>query len=554
MKTKIVIWGVNEQEERVLIALRLRPEESKIDIWTFPEKVVTEEFSQKMMREWRNGAEVEFPEEKTHQERALSVTEGLLPDDLKVERGDIVNRAQTEWHFVVLSSKLNQVYKDELAELKEKIEGLEDYDQKVWDNLKEFWNKVQEQVRDRNLFRGHADSLRDNTNALFTQLKALRSKLDEEFAGRSKEQLQNFLKSLEEIEQKISEGVRLHPIFEELKKMQRNFREVKMTREDRGKLWDRLDAAFKTVKQKRFGAGAIMDNSPMQRLQRRYNGLVTAIEKMDRSIKRDIEDLDFQKRKIATTDGQLEAQIRQAKIVMIEERVNSKTEKLKEMLATKVDLEQKIEVQKEKEAQRAERDAREAAKVAAKEKIAEEIKAAAAAREGEPEAEAPEAVVETAEEPAAAEPEAAPESAEEEKKEEDSLTEAVSATLGETLGDAVDTVKAVAEVVGDKIEEAVDDLKDKLTGDKEEETEAAPENAEEEKKEEDSLTDAVSATLGETLEDVVDTVKAVAEVVGDKIEEAVEDLKDKITGEDEEEKAETASEEKSEVSSSDKEE
>jgi hypothetical protein len=78
------------------------------------------------------------------------VTEGLLPDDLKVDRTDVIQRAQTEWHFVVLSTKLHQVYQQELAEFKEKIQQLSTYDNKVFDGLKAFWDKVQSQSRDRN--------------------------------------------------------------------------------------------------------------------------------------------------------------------------------------------------------------------------------------------------------------------------------------------------------------------------------------------------------------------------------------------------------------------
>lgn len=448
MKTKLVLWGTNEADERILMALALNAKENKVDIWTFPEKVVTEEFSQKMMREWRNGAEVEFPEEKTHMERELSVTESLLPEELKVERGDVVQRAQTEWHFVVLSSKLNEVYQTELSEIREKIDDLESYSQDTWENLKEFWGKVQNQVRERNLFREHADSLRDNTNALFSKMKELRSKMDDEFKTRSKEHVAKFNSVLEDLEKKVDDGFRLQGIFEELKKIQRNFRDTKLTREDRSQLWSRIDGAFKKVKAKRFGDVAVQDSSPMQRLTRRYDGLIAAIEKMERSINRDREELEFQNRKIATTDGQLEAQIRQAKIVMIEERIRSKEEKLSEMHNTKAELEGKIESQKQRDAKREERQAREAAKEAAAEKIAQDIEAASQTRDSEKLEKAAEAIK-------------GKEAGKSEKKEE-SVLSAASTILGESLTDVVDTVKAVAEVVGDRIEEAVEDLKEDI--------------------------------------------------------------------------------------------
>ena len=84
-----------------------------------------------------------FPEPNTHLERELGMSESLLPDEIKVERGDVVQRAQTEWHFLVLSNKLHEAYKGQLEELKEKVENLTKYDQGMWDSLKEFWGKVQ---------------------------------------------------------------------------------------------------------------------------------------------------------------------------------------------------------------------------------------------------------------------------------------------------------------------------------------------------------------------------------------------------------------------------
>jgi hypothetical protein len=355
MKTKLVLWGTNLQEERVLIAMRLRADDNKVDVWTFPEAIASPEFAQMMLNDWRNDAtEVTFPEGATHVERELTVTESLLPADLKVERPDIVSRAQSEWHFIVLSTKLHENYKSELAELKDKVTQMTEYSGEVWDSLKGFWNKVQEQVRDRNLFREHADVLRDSTNVLFDDLKNLRSTLSNEFEDNSKSLYARFNGILDEIEKKVEIGIQRFPdIFDDLKKTQADFRGQKLTRDHSNEIWNRIDVMFKVVKEKKFGNNAINDTSATERLARRYDGLLGAMDKMQDSIDRDREELDFQTNRVNNSVGQLEAQIRQAKINMILDRVKSKEEKLNEMIATKVDIESKINNLKEKEARKA---------------------------------------------------------------------------------------------------------------------------------------------------------------------------------------------------------
>lgn len=448
MKTKLVLWGTNAEEQKILIAISLRSLENKVDIWTFPESIVTEEFEKKLMEDWRNGKDLDFLEGNTHLERELSITDGLLPDDIKVSRGDLIQRAQAEWHFVVLSAKLNQVYQEEYAELKEKVEQLSSYDSPTWESLKTFWSKVQNQVREKNLFREHADHLRDGTNALFTKMKEMRSTLDEEFNSVSKEHFEKFNGILEGIEKKVSEGMNLTVIFEELKKIQRDFKETRFNKEHRSKIWQKIDDTFKIVKEKRFGNNAYNETTPLDRIQRRYDGLMNAIQKMDRSINRDKEDLAFQNRKVETSEGQLEAQIRQAKIKMVDERVKSKQEKLNDMLKTKEELEAKITSLKAKAAKQEEM---EAAKKAAKEKIASKMKEAESSiseEDSEKIKKAAEALKDKKEK--------------EEKTTDESLLGAIGATISESLEDVVDTIKAVAEVVGDKIEEKVDEIKDDM--------------------------------------------------------------------------------------------
>ena len=80
---------------------------------------------------------------------------------------------------------------------------------------------------------------------------------------------------------------------------------------------------------------------------------MAAIDKMESSVGRDVEELNFQNGKVNTSFGQLEAQIRQAKVAMIEERVRSKKEKLTEMYATKTELDRKMEQLQEKEKRKA---------------------------------------------------------------------------------------------------------------------------------------------------------------------------------------------------------
>ncbi len=501
MKTKIVLWGSNDQDEKLLVALSLDPVTSQVTIFTFPTSIVTEDFTNQMMKEWRMGREVLMPDGFTEHSKDLSLSGGLLPDGIKVDKPDILQRAQTEWQFVVLSQKLKDSFDSELDDLKERIKQLTRFDSAIWEELKFYWDKVQTQVRDRNLFREHANNLKDKTNELFRELKSLRKKLDEEFTTMSKEHLETFNNHLENIEKKIEEGLSLQPIFEELKNIQKDFRDTTFTRDDRSKVWNRLDKAFKTVKEKRFGKAEGSKFSSVDRLKRRYDGLINAIGKMEKSIARDNQDLQFEQEKINSSDGQLEAQIRQAKMKMIEERIRSKNEKLAEMHKTKVHLENKMEVEKKKQNNIKEHERFEEAKEEIKEKIAADIKKAAETRKVEIE------------------------------KLSGLLTDEPEKPVDETKEELPTTPESSKTETNETQESGKEaDAEKPSTDDNTKENESVPkeETAKTEPKgkgpEEESLLEAVGTAIGESVEDMVDTVKAVASVVSDKIEQKIEDI------------------------------
>ena len=350
MKTKIVLWGENEKDDKVLLGIELLDANDTIRINIIPENDATEVFYNQMMNQWREGKAIELPASTEKWDRPLSMTESLLPDNLKTQRQDILARAKTEWHFVILSSKLYQSYNDEIDQIKERVDELSAFDNSIWEEMKAFWEKVQAQVREKNLFREHAAELRTKTNNLFESLKSLKKAMNDEFEKASKDNYDQFIGKLKDIEERIEKGLGLKPIFNELKNLQGSFKDVKLTRRHHNDVWKRLDGAFKLVKEKRFGGEAGKANNAVTRISRRYEGLLGAIEKMQRSIDRDVKDKKFQMKRIDTTDGQLELQIRQAKMAMIEERISSKQVKMDDMQKTKLELEKKIELENKKAA------------------------------------------------------------------------------------------------------------------------------------------------------------------------------------------------------------
>lgn len=384
MRTKLVIWGTDANEQRVLLALELIPENNEVALLVFPQEVATDEFVKAMMEEWREDKPVALPENHQRISRPLTVSDSLLPDEFKVERGDVIQRAQSEWAFVVLSYKLQNAFRAELDAFGDRVTALQEFSQPMWEELKGFWDKVQHQVKERNLFREHVDSLRDQSNELFARMKKLRQQADSQFRKVSQENMRQFGARLDALHEKIEEGKHLINTFEALKALQREYHALELTRDDRNRIWERMDKAFKLLKEKRFGSkpasGAAQD--ALTRIESRLNGLKDAMGKMLKSIERDDKDLQFESRKAESSGAQLEVQLRQAKIAMIEDRVRSKREKLADMEKTRKELENRIASIQRKIAEEEERLRVEQAKEAIKERIAREIEESGKELEG----------------------------------------------------------------------------------------------------------------------------------------------------------------------------
>jgi chromosome segregation ATPase len=468
MKTRITSWCKNANNEKFLLALELIPDTNKVKCIQFKDEDITDSFIEDLNSKWKNHEEIELPAH-TIQETELKV-DTIIPEGLTPDKESDISVKVNEWNFIVLSSKLYQSYKSELDELKDRIERTDTFDKGIWESLKGFWAKVQDQLREKNLFREHGNMLKEITNELFSKLKELRTKMDKEFNLESGKNKQSLYTELDEIDTKIADGKRLQSVFDELKRIQQKLKNLKLNKEDRSKVWERIDKAFKEVKEKKFGsAGSPGGASALERLEKRYKGLIEAIKKMENSINRDKSDLEYQNNRNRNFVNQLEAQINIAKIAMIEERIRSKSEKLAEMNKTRVELEKKKSFLDNQEQKKAEEEKVKQAKAEIKERIANQI--------------------------------------EENNKEEDSKLQ----QLADTIKEGAEKLKEVAEKVEDKLEEVADKVEDKL--------EELAEKAEEKK-------DQIEDKLEDIAEKAMDKAKDIASKVKSGVEDTIDKLKE----------------------------
>ncbi|MCX8211575.1 MAG: hypothetical protein OTI34_11035 [Lewinella sp.] len=532
MRNRIAVWGRDAQEQRVLITIELQVSDNIVRIQTYSEKVVSDDVFKSFMDKWRKSEEVELPEPDRVIARELSVTEGLLPDDLKAEQTEMVLRAQTEWHYHVLSNKLAQSYKDELAEIEDRIERATDYSSELWNQAKNFWQKVQSQLQDKTLLREQGNDIRKRVDQSFEKLKAMRELLNEKYKEESVKHVTKFGELLEDAEKRIGEGTHLNKVFNDLREIQKKFHNVKFTKTDRDAIYSRIDAAFKSVKEKRGQSGGNKENRNTGRTQARLDGLQKAMDRMKSGIGRDENDLKFERRRIEKTHGQLEKQIREAKVVMIESRVSSKQLKLDDMEKTKALLAKKIEQEVTKDEKRAKKAAERAAADAAKAKIAEEMSTRVTSPEEQAKLEAAAAKIKEGKKKGGrTKPgERTPENVKSfvafsEVIGGESSTPVASApaemTIAETAGSAVASVITTAgDAVNSTTEEGgfLDQIGDVLS--------------------------AAGDSISDTLEDISDTANAVAQVASEKlndatdtvedaVEDADEDVKKKVLGEEE---------------------
>ncbi len=357
MRTRYVSWGKNKDDERVLMALSLDPEKNQINTFILPENVVTKDLENDLIQKWaKNKEDVTLPEHSSV-ETFLNITNPLVGEGYFWERPEDETRLRMEWNVYVLSKQLLETYQEELKVIKEKVDGLTEYSSDIWEDLKQFWSKAQNQIRDRSLLREHSRDLRKETDKVFDQMKSLRSALKEQLRSESGTVKEKFKEQLQQIEEKIEKNLSHHPIFNDLKELQKRLKKENLIREDRNEIWKNIDTLFKRVKKNRPEVQKQGLEFHLARNEKRKEGLTKAMDRMEHSIKRDKRDLErLQKGGDNNSSHQLEAALREFREQSLQQKIESKSAKLEDMKKTMtmvdkniISLREKVEIEKKKE-------------------------------------------------------------------------------------------------------------------------------------------------------------------------------------------------------------
>jgi len=258
MKSRLVLWGKNEEEDSIILAYELEPVDKVLTLYVFDFITSNETFFQDLLNKWRKREEVPFPENVEVHTFPLTMSEPVLPATVKVDSADVLEEARMDWHFVVLSNELFVNFSSELEDLEERINKSTNYDQKEWDDLKAFSDRVLAKIKEEVLAWKHSRKIKVRSTKLFNLLKERRSSFNEANYAEFNELKTSINKQLEGVEKAILGGDKKEIAAQAsvLKNIQTSLKkETKFPEKIRKGILKRVNFNYNKVNQSQFGEG-----------------------------------------------------------------------------------------------------------------------------------------------------------------------------------------------------------------------------------------------------------------------------------------------------------
>ncbi|MFN8283066.1 MAG: hypothetical protein U0U67_07605 [Chitinophagales bacterium] len=342
MNTRLVLWGEIGTDRTALVAINLDEATAKIHIYAFPKEEVTKDIQDKLFVEWKNGGEYEFPESALHWEMDAN-SDSILPENVKVDRPEIVLQSQHKWSKKLMSSKINQLLEDETKLLEEKASSVAEYDQTLWDKTKAQWEKISSYQKKNEITWEQTTALKEKINSVFDALKAVKRINSENDDQASAVLVKSLTKRIDELQSKLIYSDQWKFIFDELKKIQAELKDAAIKWNQKRSLYNSVNTIYDDLK--KYRATEIITKS-----QTRINQLKQILDGLKDSIARDDENFKMQVEKMQHyTRGKIAESEIKTRFSYILERVEEKKKKAEGIKQTIEQL--KSEIAKEKQQQ-----------------------------------------------------------------------------------------------------------------------------------------------------------------------------------------------------------
>ena len=359
MNTRLVLWGEIGTDRKALIAIHLDEEMAKIHTYAFPKEEVSKEIQDALFVEWKNGGEYTFPENAIHWEVDAN-SDSILPLEVKVERLDVVLQSQHKWSKKLMSSKINQLLSDEVKLLEEKASVVAEYDQTLWDKAKAQWEKIASYQKKNEISWEQTTVLKDKINSVFEALKAVKRINNENEDHANAVLIKSYYKRIEELQAKLFYNDQWKFIFDELKKIQAELKDINIRWNHKRNIYNQVNAIFDDLRKYRLTEVLTKTNSRIAQLTKIMQGLKD-------SVARDMESYNMQVEKMQHyTRGKLSIEELKNRFGYILDKTKEKEEKIKGIEQTitqlKKDIEKEKKHQEEREQQKLKKEQEEIAK------------------------------------------------------------------------------------------------------------------------------------------------------------------------------------------------
>lgn len=334
-KNRFATRALNQKDEAILVSLELNVNNMDIEVKYFNTSAMKDEEIEDFIRKFSSGENVIYPESTSVENRSFT-EESLLPDSIKIEgKTGAIRQLQNEWSYLLLNAKLFEQFNIQLEEIKIKASELKKFSSAVFEEAKEFWEKLLEYKKEREISNEKVAYFKEEINGVFDHLKKLKENMLKEKDEASERIKKDFTEVLSSIDARMEEhGVRFNNLFDELKALQEKLKGADIKRDIKNILYDDIQARYDRIKVKREEVLGGANNS-------RIEGLTQALERTQRSLSLDIKDLEFNTKKLDSVNNKLELQLREAKINVLKDRINTKEEKIADIEKTLAKLTKK---------------------------------------------------------------------------------------------------------------------------------------------------------------------------------------------------------------------